>query len=389
MERERGKNKGMGRLVIFDTSNYENFPIGGQLTSVRSFLRFLCERHRDLAERVQLVGVTTEQEEVGSAGEVLVSGVPLPILYVCHAETDLAHTQHSLRAAFAEGILTRGGKLHLTREDLLYIQTPEAAGPAKLLAPGAKFVVFSHGSYANMERGFRFYQKSIVKRAFLSYLRWVLRHAQLIFVLDEDSRRDYLPYNRNLVKVKNTIALPEGEERSPKRHREFHGRLLFVGRLSKDKGVDRICEAAGEMAEDGITLTIVGDGEEGESLRRYEGGNISFVGAVPPDRVREYLAQADVLVMNSAFEGVPMTILEALSFGLPVVTTDVGGIGETVAFGRDAEKTDGTAPSIEAAVRKIAGNYAAYAEAAHAHAQEYDYRTANEAVLQGLRQYWK
>jgi glycosyltransferase involved in cell wall biosynthesis len=84
-----------------------------------------------------------------------------------------------------------------------------------------------------------------------------------------------------------------------------------------------------------------------------------------------------------------MTILEALSSGLPVVTTEVGGIGDAVAFGKDAEKTDGTAPSIEAAVRKIAGNYAAYAQAAHDHALEYDYRTANEAVLKELRNYWK
>ena len=386
---ERNKGKGMGRLVIFDTSNYENFPIGGQLTSVRGFLRFLCEVHPELSGRVQLVGVTTRQEEVGSGKEVVIFGISLPILYVCHAETDLAHTQHSLRAAFAKGILSHGKKLHLTRSDLLYIQTPEAAGPAKLLAPGAKFVVFSHGSYANMERGFRFYQKSAVKKAFLYYLRWVLRHAACIFVLDEASRRDYLPYNQNLVKVRNTICLPEDYDAFSEKPHTFHGRLLFVGRLSRDKGVAGICEAAKDMEKEGITLTVVGDGEEGENLRRYEGGNVHFAGAVPPERVRDFMAQADILVMNSAFEGVPMTILEALSSGLPVVTTEVGGIGDAVAFGKDAEKTDGTVPSIEAAVRKIAGNYAAYAQAAHDHALEYDYRTANEAVLKELRNYWK
>ena len=379
----------MGRLVIFDTSNYEDFPIGGQLTSVRGFLRFLAVVHPEAAGKVLLVGVTTKPNAVGEEGSVSLEGVSFRVRYVCAAETDLAHTQHSLRAAFAKGILKYGARLALTGRDLLYIQTPEAAGPAKLLAPRAKFVIFSHGSYANMERGFRFYQKSLVKKAFLSYLRWVLRHASRIFVLDERSRRDYLPYNQNLTLVKNSIVLPENYEAfSPMSH-PVRGRLLFVGRLSKDKGVDGICEAAALLAGEGVTLTVVGDGEEGEHLRRYAGEGILFVGAVAPSQVAGYMEQADILVMNSAFEGVPMTILEALSHGLPVISTDVGGIGATVSFGKDAEKTDGTPASIAAAVRKIRADYGAYAAAAHAHARDYDYRAANVPVWEGLRTFWK
>ncbi|MGN1024175.1 MAG: glycosyltransferase family 4 protein [Lachnospiraceae bacterium] len=379
----------MGRLVIFDTSNYEDFPIGGQLTSVRGFLRFLAVVHPEAAQKVLLVGVTKSPDKVGEEGSVSLEGVSFRVRYVCAAETDLAHTQHSLRAAFAKGILKYGSRLALTGRDLLYIQTPEAAGPAKLLAPRAKFVVFSHGSYANMERGFRFYQKSFVKKAFLSYLRWVLRHASCIFVLDERSRKDYLPYNKNLILVKNSIVLPENYDAFAPAAHPFQGRLLFVGRLSKDKGVDGICEAARLLAGEGITLTIVGEGEEGEHLRRYAGEGIRFVGAVPPDEVPGYLENADILVMNSAFEGVPMTILEALSHGLPIISTDVGGIGATVSFGQDAEKTDGTPVSIAAAVRKIRADYGAYASKAHAHAKDYDYRAANVPVWEGLRTFWK
>ena len=52
--------------------------------------------------------------------------------------------------------------------------------------------------------------------------------------------------------------------------------------------------------------------------------------------------ESDMLVMNSTFEGIPMIILEAISTGLPVVTTDVGGIKEVLTYGLDSEVTDGS-----------------------------------------------
>lgn len=379
----------MGRLVIFDTSNFTDFPIGGQLTSVRGFLRFLAEKHPDRAEKTVLAGVTTREQETGTMGEVELFGIRFPILYAARAETDLSHTQHSLRAAYAEGILKYGRALHLSKKDLCYIQTPEAAGPARLLCPGIPYVIFSHGSYANMERGFRFYQKSFIKKAFLRYLRWLLRHAALIFVLDENSRRDYLPFNQNLVKARNSIVLPPEYDSFGQKEHTFRGRLLFVGRLSKDKGLAGILEAEKRMEQDGITLTVVGDGEEGETFRKEADAAIRFTGAVPPGEVGKYMEEADILVMNSDFEGVPMTILEALSHGLPVISTDVGGIADTVDFGKDAEKTDGTPEGIIQAVETIRKDYRSYAEAAHAHAKTYDYREANETVYQHLCRFWR
>lgn len=379
----------MGRLIVFDTSNFTDFPIGGQLTSERSFLRYLAEFCPETEGHVLLVGAGKREEETGTYGTVEISGRKFPVFYVCHVETDLGHTKHSLRASFAKGILKYGRALHITKDDLLYIQTPEAAGASKLLCPRAGFVVFSHGSYANMERGFRFYRKSIVKKLFLRYLHWVLRHAKLIFILDENSRRDYLPYNRNLVKVKNSIALPEDYESFDPEKRSFRGRLLFVGRLSKDKGLAGILKAAAQMEVEGITLTVVGDGEEGEYFRTFADEKIRFTGAVAPSRVASYMQNADVLVMNSDFEGVPMTILEALSHGLPVISTDVGGIAETVDFGKDAVRTDGTPESIIRAVREIKDHYADFAAAAHEHARQYDYRTVNGEVFDDLRKFWR
>ena len=195
---------------------------------------------------------------------------------------------------------------------------------------------------------------------------------------------------------------------------------------AQDKGVENIMRAAVSLhaAGEQVSLQVVGDGEQGGALRQLakeldpQGKVISMCGAVPPSAVSAFMENADILVMNSAFEGVPMTILEALSCGLPVISTDVGGIGEAVCFRApqvtetdepqsagadgqperhaaeenahyDAERTDGSAQSIAAAVLRIRKNYAAYASNAHENARKYDYREVNRLIYQNLTRFWK
>lgn len=401
---------GKSRLIFYDTSNYVDFPIGGQLTSVGNLLRYLAECHPERTGDVVLVGVTPDPSAVGKLSVLERAGQRFRFLPVAAAERDLSHTAHSLRLAFARGLVRYGRQLKITRQDCNYVQTPEAVGPVRLLCPGARYVIFSHGSYRNMARGFRFYRGNpLVMKGFAAYLRYVLKHAALIFVLDADSEKDYKPYSSRIVRAKNTIALPENYERFVPH--DFRGRLLFVGRLSKDKGVDGIIRALSLLPE-ATGLTIVGDGEYGDTLRsmaaapgkpadvagketagdktaKPAGDRITFTGAVTPDRVAAYMEDSDLLVMNSAFEGVPMTILEALSHGLPVISTDVGGIGDTVRFGSDALATDGTPESIAEAVRAIARDYRRFSEAAHGDAKQYDYRTANAELYTHLQSVWK
>ena len=57
----------VSRLIIYDTSNFMDFPIGGQLTSIGNFLRFLCEEHPERVGKILLVGVTLHPEEIAEA----------------------------------------------------------------------------------------------------------------------------------------------------------------------------------------------------------------------------------------------------------------------------------------------------------------------------------
>ena len=391
----------MSRLFIYDTSNFIDFPIGGQLTSIGNFLRFICEEHPERTEDIVLVGVTLCQGEIGKIKKVNLYGRQISFLPVTTAEKDLGNTASSLRLRYVKGLLKCRKLLKIAKRDCNYVHSPEAYGIVKLFCPVARCVIFSHGSYFNMERGFRFFQKNLlVKKGFVLYLKWVLRSANLILLLDKDSLRDYKPYNSNLVQVGNSIICPELPEG---RHVLREGKvreILFVGRLSKDKRVEPIIRAVEGMGKAGfgeegsgmdgseIRLTIVGDGEEYHNLIPYAGERIRFVGAVPPKEVKEYMQNSDILVMNSSFEGVPMTILEAISYGLPVVSTNVGGIGEALHFGQDSEETDGTAEGIQAAIRRIEAHYDVYSRNAYENSKAYDYRTLNRKVYDLLCGYW-
>ncbi len=391
----------MSRLFIYDTSNFIDFPIGGQLTSIGNFLRFICEEHPERTEDIVLVGVTLCQGEIGKIKKINLYGRQISFLPVTTAEKDLGNTASSLRLRYLKGPLKCRKLLKIANRHCNYVHSPEAYGIVKLFCPVARCVIFSHGSYFNMERGFRFFQKNLlVKKGFVLYLKWVLRSANLILLLDKDSLRDYKPYNSNLVQVGNSIICPELPEG---RHVLREGKvreILFVGRLSKDKRVEPIIRAVEGMGKAGsgdegsgmdgseTRLTIVGDGEEYHNLIPYAGERIRFVGAVPPKEVKEYMQNSDILVMNSSFEGVPMTILEAISYGLPVVSTNVGGIGEALHFGQDSEETDGTAEGIQAAIRRIEAHYDVYSRNAYENSKAYDYRTLNRKVYDLLCGYW-
>ncbi len=410
----------MSRLFIYDTSNFIDFPIGGQLTSIGNFLRFVCEEHPERTEDIVLVGVTLCEEEIGKIREINLYGRRIAFLPVTTAEKDLGNTASSLRLKYVKGLLKCRKLLKISKRDCNYVHSPEAYGIVKLFCPAARCVIFSHGSYFNMEKGFRFFRKNVlVKKGFVLYLKWVLKNANLILLLDKDSLRDYKPYNSNLVQVGNSIICPELPEG---RHVLKEGKvreILFVGRLSKDKRVEPIIRAIADMGSagqggnaeygecagqggnaeygecagqggntGGLRLTIVGDGEEYGNLIPYAGERIRFVGAVPPGEVKEYMQNSDILVMNSSFEGIPMTILEAISYGLPVVSTNVGGIGEALHFGQDSEETDGTAESIRAAIGRIEAHYDVYSRNAYENSKAFDYRILNRKVYGLLCGYW-
>ena len=106
--------------------------------------------------------------------------------------------------------------------------------------------------------------------------------------------------------------------------------LLVVSRLVTQKNIDSIIKAVKVMENEGIILNIVGDGSEINNLKNlvenYElKEKVNFIGKIENAKLNEYLSNADIFVQASNYEGLPHSILEAINYEIPILSTEVGG----------------------------------------------------------------
>ena len=115
-------------------------------------------------------------------------------------------------------------------------------------------------------------------------------------------------------------------------------RVGTVARLVEVKDLDLFLEVIARVASvvSDVRAAVVGDGPESERLSALSAsrgldGVVTFSGDVRPGSA--VVGEFDVFLLTSASEGIPMAVLEAMSVGLPVVATDVGGMREVVQEG--------------------------------------------------------
>ena len=116
-------------------------------------------------------------------------------------------------------------------------------------------------------------------------------------------------------------------------HKKFV--VLYLGRLSKEKGPNYLIDSLKMIKNIDYILLIAGDGPIKELLKkqvkRYKlNEKVKFLGYITGIKKVELLKLSDVLVMPSEREGLPVTIMEAMSTGLPTIATDVGGVNEII-----------------------------------------------------------
>ena len=116
--------------------------------------------------------------------------------------------------------------------------------------------------------------------------------------------------------------------------------LLYVGRLSPEKGPDLLLDAVARLAtpRPRLRLVLVGAGPLEPALQRRAvalgvGDRCRFAGRQPQAEVARWLNAASVLVLASRAEGVPNVVVEAIASGTPVVATRVGGVPEALEDG--------------------------------------------------------
>lgn len=134
-------------------------------------------------------------------------------------------------------------------------------------------------------------------------------------------------------------GLPEERRQAREAFAIPEGRLaVYAGRLSAEKGVDTLLDAVARLpaTRGSLNLAVLGDGPETAALKAQAARlrvlpRVRFVGAVA--NVADWLRAADLFVLPSRTEGLPVSLLEAMATGLPCVATRVGGTPQVLQDG--------------------------------------------------------
>ncbi|MEJ7931945.1 glycosyltransferase family 4 protein [Ramlibacter sp. AN1015] len=194
-------------------------------------------------------------------------------------------------------------------------------------------------------------------------VRWVFSLPRTCIVLGQASAdfvtRDLGVPPERVEVVINGVPAPTLPRRAPGAGR----RILFVGNLSERKGVSDLLRALAQPRMEGIPFeaTFAGGGDvEGYRAMAARMGlaeHVHFAGWADASTLAQLLSQADVLVLPSYDEGLPLAILEALAQGVAVVCTPVGEIPHVLTDGHNACFVQaGDAASIADGLARVLGD---------------------------------
>ncbi|TDY16885.1 glycosyltransferase involved in cell wall biosynthesis [Paraburkholderia sp. BL6665CI2N2] len=212
----------------------------------------------------------------------------------------------------------------------------------------ARTVVFFHGwNDALAER--------LSRPLLRGFIRWAMRPADAIVVLCTAYRDALIGMGVDAPIYVETVAVPDaaGTRAGNKRMDDGSVRVLFLSRLEEKKGVLPAVQAHKHLIERGhdVQLVVAGDGpylklaQEMVAAENIPG--VVFTGFVVGEEKSTLLEGSSVFIFPSSYaEGLPTCVLEAMTYGLPVVTTSVGGIRDFFEDGKMGLVARNTEPAL-------------------------------------------
>lgn len=332
------------RVAVVLPSDFDERPTGGMLTAVKHLLTQVETSQFDIT----LFGLTWKSEEpVGRTSSRTINGESYP--FIPFYRVPVEHLDHRkprlpLRVRTFWACLVRGRRLIDRSFDLVYLHAPELL---PLVLPKRHLFVYTvHGveeAGARYSR-YRFARTEVFLSLYRQVIAMLIERADRVLCVDEETYRLYTArwparakdFRLSPLTVDPEVFKPLRSARTPHLRAclglQADKRVaLYVGRLSRLKGVHLIVDAFTAVARDheDLQLAIVGNGEEEGSLRaqvaeRGLSDRVVFAGKILHDELPRWYNAADVFVAASERESVGLTVLEALACGTPVVATRVG-----------------------------------------------------------------
>ncbi len=250
-----------------------------------------------------------------------------------------------------------------SRCDLVHLNP--SLGPKALLrdglslliakALGRKVLVFLHGWNRACELSIRRRFLFLFRRVYFKADAFVVLASQFQSVLRE------FGYDRPIY-VETTVVPEDVLSRTQAKLARLKAdrtglNILFLSRIEEGKGIYQALDAFRLLREKypSATLTVAGDGSELENARQYvrtEGiDGVRFLGWIVGEQKHRAFSDADIYLFPTRWgEGMPVAVLEAMAYGLPVITRPVGGLADFFEQGQMGFVTDSSDPQVLASL---------------------------------------
>lgn len=275
-------------------------PLGGAEMIVALGFKKLLELNANL--ELWVVGETRAPEAIEQFSQ-LIDGLPVK-KFSCRSIIDFKLIKE-LSAQFQINNVTT-----------IHAHGFKAAVYGKLATKKQKLIITHHGKTAHTlkVRVYEFIEDLILKRA------------DQVIAVSKPMQENLQKQNISSTLIENFLTISHAPAKelpvSPLK-------LIFIGRLSPEKGCSYLVEALNLLDKKDFSLTIVGDGVQRAELEQIANNeNTSFLGFRKD--IPELLSLHHVLIMPSLREGLPLTLIEATCNKLPVIASNVGGIPNLV-----------------------------------------------------------
>jgi glycosyltransferase involved in cell wall biosynthesis len=288
--------------------------------------------------RVVMLGPSLRQQGGMATVEKLIVNHPAEGLRIQHIAT---HEEGSLAhrlGVFLLGVLRFLGCLLTRQVDVVHLHVSERGSVLRvgwLVWMAVLFrkpvIMHTHGCEFHLF----FEQLSRFSRALVSL---TFRRCAAVIVLSDSWRQYYMQHCRldpnRVVVLLNPVKVPPT---LPKRPQGDRVKFVFLGRIGQRKGAFDVIQAVAQLPQSQqqqLELGLAGDGELVQAQALIEQFQlehcIKLLGWIDADMRDRVLSEADVFLLPSHNEGLPVAMLEAMAWGLPVIVSPVGGIPELV-----------------------------------------------------------
>ncbi|MBA2881471.1 glycosyltransferase involved in cell wall biosynthesis [Desulfosalsimonas propionicica] len=383
-------------VLLIEGCDFESHPAGGQLAFARQLLQ-------SFGNRFALVGVSTDETPVGRWVTRKIDGTTYHFFGV--RRVDKTKTGRPL-------IPLRIRHYLAVRK---YMQEIRSLGVSNVFTQCAQVMLAIHQydwnsicycfpSVKNEVEHSRYGWARLLKRPYERILFKALRRANLILAAADTTAIEAMVERSNgMVNRSRIVPCPTRADTRvfyPKDRKTARASLglnqeakilLFCGKLMYIKGWQLILESFKRLKTERLhlQLVLVGDGEDREKLKNmaYHLGiieDIIFAGIVPSGEVALYMNAADALVVGSFQEGWSVAMVEAISCGLPIVSTNVSGARDLICNGFNGYVVDTRNPEVFAKAINSALNIKDAATYSLQIAEKYSLAT----LAQDLRAVW-